>query len=260
MVDVKALPFFTNCKEGVGGEGGGGGGDTTAVSLFKAQHGVQYPTLTDREQHLPRGFLIWPLGRGGVGASWLSSCLSAWRRELRLSLRECELHAPGIQMERDDDVIWVERNSCFGAMSQCLVVRVMLICSKTLRQSVWWLCLFPCESLMRSNIYNEEETSADSVEPNIITKTHTHTHARHYLLNTAQCWQQYSKYIFQGQSELPFGENGPFVRSQRALVHQKLVVPFLFFATFQIWERLDKENLVLTGSENPVFQHEAVES
>lgn len=45
MVDVKALPFFTNWKEG-----------KTAVSLLKAEHGVQYPTLTDREQHLPRGF------------------------------------------------------------------------------------------------------------------------------------------------------------------------------------------------------------
>lgn len=50
MVDVKALPLFTNCK----GRGSRGGTHREAVSAFKSSACMQYTALTDREQHLPR--------------------------------------------------------------------------------------------------------------------------------------------------------------------------------------------------------------
>lgn len=123
----------------------------------------------------------------------MRSSLSAWQRELRLSLWECELHAPAIQMEHDDNVIWVEKNICFGAVSQFLFVRVITgLLQKSPSVNVVFLRV-SLRVLMRSNIHNQEENAADRGER--ASRARTRTHTQHYLVNTAQCWHL-SKIVF----------------------------------------------------------------
>lgn len=148
VVDVKALPFFTNCK----GMGGGGAGRGVEVET-QQQSVFSKPSMACSTLPSQTGSSIYPgvfnfghWGWGEGGGGWLSSCLSAWRRETTTV-------TVGMWASRSSDpngawrrCFWVEKNICFSAMSQFLFMHMTLICSKTPRQSLWWFCAFPCKS------------------------------------------------------------------------------------------------------------------
>lgn len=166
MVDVKALPFFTNCK-GVGGGGRRGWRrrDNSSQS-FQSRAWRALPNPHRQGAAFTQGFLIWPLwGDGGGG--WLSSCLSAWRRETTTV-------TVGMWASRSSDPNGAWRRCYLGGEKHLLWCHVTVslhangadLLQKSSSVNVAILRVSP-RVLMSSNIHNAG--------------THVHTHRRQQL-------------------------------------------------------------------------------
>lgn len=236
---------------------------------------MQYPTLADREQHLPRGFnfaisFTWRgWGRGKKKKNhpdWAAVCLrDSSNYSWVVPLCDCELRAPGMEMSfgwRVTSDLVPCPSFYIHTYDPCLLLRCPLC--KWRRFSA--CACFPASLNAPQHTQRGRGCCWQSRAKH---HTHTHTHAQLYIPSSILHNADRS-YIFRVVSiknnNANHGKCTATMFSNNNLSFWPVFCGKLPLCdvtrsvgtcekrpNIQMCERFDKENIVLTGSENPVF-------